>query len=377
MHTHSRRDFFARLGAGWLGASLLERAAARAALARAQAPGAPAGRFEIQKVADGVYAALARRSAITHCNAAIFENANGLLIVDTHSLPSAAAALVAQLRQLSSKPVRYIVNTHYHADHVLGNPEYRKLAPGADIISSTATRQLIAERNPDMVKSWVAGAPKQIEELERAREKAKTAEEKAAREKAIGEWRSFAREMAGYQVELPNVTFDQNLVLHDPAHELHLAFRGRGHTAGDIVVFCPQKKVIASGDLLHGWLPYIGDGYPREWPRTLDAIGEFPFESVIGGHGEPQRSRERLPQMRAYIAELAEVVEGGRRQGRTVEQLQKEITVEKMKSLGGGYGEYVSGQLVKYGGGEGTPAEALAESLKENVASACRALERN
>lgn len=377
MHLHSRRDFFVRLGAGWLGASLMERAVARAALARAQAPGAPAGMFEIQKVAEAVYAALARPSAVIQCNAAIFENASDLLVVDTHTMPSAAAALVAQLRQFTPKPVRYIVNTHFHADHVLGNPAYRRLAPGAEIISSGATRRLIAEVDPGMLKGWVGSVPKQIEELERARATAKTAEERAAQDKAIAELRAFAKEMGGYELELPNVTFDQNLVIHDRAHELHLAFRGRGHTAGDIVVFCPQKKVIAAGDLLHGFLPYIGDGYPREWPRTLDAIGEFGFESVIGGHGEPQRSRERLPQMRAYIAELTEAVAGGKQQSRTVEQLQKEIKPATLKSLGGRYGEYVAGQLGTYGGAHGTPAEVLAEALKENVASAYRALERN
>ncbi len=368
-HTHSRRDFFARLGGAWIGASLLDRAVARAALANAQAPTSSSDFFEIRQVAPGVYAALARGSAIIECNAAIFENSRDLLVVDTHSMPSAAASLVAQLRHLTPKPVRYVVNTHFHGDHVLGNPAYRQMAPGLDIISSGETRRLIAERDPGFVKGVLDGAPKQIEDLERQRAAAKTGAERARLETDLADYSAFVRQMRNYAFELPNVTFERNLVLHDRDHELHIAFRGRGHTSGDIVVFCPQKKVIATGDLLHGFLPYVGDGYPREWPATLAGVGEFPFESVIGGHGEPQPNRNRLPEMRAYIEELTEVVERGKRQGRTVEQLQSEITVASLKTLSGAYGQYVSGQIARVGGG------TLADNLKENVASMFRALE--
>jgi len=83
----------------------------------------------------------------------------------------------------------------------------------------------------------------------------------------ITQSREFLEEMRNATFELPNLTFDDHLVIHDKAHELHLAFRGRGHTSGDIVVFCPQKKVIATGDLLHSFFPVIGDGYPRDWPE--------------------------------------------------------------------------------------------------------------
>ena len=160
---------------------------------------------------------------------------------------------------------------------------------------------------------------------------------------------------------------------------MHLAFRGRGHTAGDIVVFCPDKKVMASGDLLHGFLPYIGDGYPRDWPRTLRALAEFPFEYVVGGHGDVQHTRERLTQEAAFIEELAEAVAQGKEQGRTVEQLQAAITPATLKSLaGGGWGRYIAEQTVQFdwNAAFSTPEEALAGGLKGNVAATFKALER-
>src|SRR5690349_21604385 len=138
---HTRRGFLrSTLGACWTGASLLEQSMFRANLARAQAaPGLPS-LFDLQKQADGVYAALAKPATLLNCNAAIFELSNGLMLVDSHSKPSAVNALVAQIRrEVSQKPVRYIVNSHFHWDHTQGNAGYRKLAPNADLIASEAT----------------------------------------------------------------------------------------------------------------------------------------------------------------------------------------------------------------------------------------------
>ncbi len=334
--------------------------------------------FDIEKVAEGVYAAVARPDPIINCNAVVFENTGDLLIVDTHSRPSAAAALIAQFKKISPKPVRYVVNTHFHFDHVGGTPEYRKIAPQADIVSSTVTRGLIAESSGDRFKQSVEWSRKSIDDNERKAAAAKTPREREHYRRAAADTRAFVAEMQSYAFELPNITFDRNLVIHDKAHELHLAFRGRGHTAGDIVVFCPSKKVIAAGDLCHGFLPYIGDGYPREWPRTLRSMAEFPFEQLIGGHGDVQRTRERLAQEAAYLEELTELVAQGKAQGRTVEQLQAAITPAKLKSLAGGWGQYVAEQTVQYywDAAFNSPAEALAGGLKENIASTFSALAR-
>lgn len=375
MHSHSRRGFLAQV----LGAALLERAALRAARARPQAAALPA-LFDIQKVAEGIYAAVARPSALINCNAAIFENANDLMIVDTHSKPSAVVSLVSQIRrEITAKPIRYIVNTHFHWDHTQGTPSYKRIAPRADVVSSAATRTLIEEFGAARLEASLEQIPKTLERYRKQLEAARTAEEKAHYKRMIEETREYERELLAYKPELPNVTFRDDLVLHDKAHDLHLAFRGRGHTAGDIVVFCPQKKVLATGDLAHCFFPYIGDGYPREWPRTLRSVGAFDSTHVIGGHGPVQQGRDRLDQMAAYIEELTAAVEKGKREGRTVEELARIITPAGLKSLrNGGYGEFVAG-CTKRGDAESflkPPAEILAEGVRSNVASIYHSLER-
>jgi glyoxylase-like metal-dependent hydrolase (beta-lactamase superfamily II) len=381
MHSHSRRGFLARtLGASWLGASLLEQAVLRAAHAQAQPAAPQPALFDIGKVAEGVYAAVARPSALINCNAAIFENANDLMIVDTHSKPSAVVSLVSQIRrEITTKPIRYIVNTHFHWDHTQGTPSYKRIAPRADVVSSAATRSLIAELGAARLKASVEEVPKAVERYRKQLEAARTPEEKSHYERMISEARGYVREMQNYAPELPNVTFRDDLVLHDKAHDIHLAFRGRGHTAGDIVVFCPQKKVMAAGDLLHCFFPYIDDGYPREWPRTLRSAGEFEFTEAIGGHGPVQNGHDRLNQMAAYIEELTAAVENGKREGRTVEELERAITPAQLRSLqNGGYGEFVA-EATRRGDAESVlkaPAAILADGVKSNVAAVYKSLER-
>src|SRR3954466_14805034 len=137
----TRRGFLrATLGTYWTGAALLEQSVFRATQARAQASPNLPSLFNIYKVADRVYAAVAKPAAVLNCNAAIFENSRDLLVVDTHSKPSAVISLVAQLRrEVTRKPVRYIVNSHFHWDHTQGGSGYRKINPQAQIVSSEAT----------------------------------------------------------------------------------------------------------------------------------------------------------------------------------------------------------------------------------------------
>ncbi len=381
MHTHSRRGFLRTvLGGCWTGAAVLEQALFRATHARAQSSPALPALFDIEKVADGVYAALARPQALLNCNAVIFENASDLLILDTHSKPSAVVSLVSQIRrEITKKPVRYVVASHFHWDHAQGMPAYRKIAPHADLVASEATRRLLSEHAATRLKASLEQSQKSLAEARDKLGKAATPAEKSHWQRTVRETGDYLAEMKNFAPELPNVTLQENLILHDKAHELHLAFRGRGHTAGDVVVWCPQKKVVATGDLLHSFAPFLGDGYPREWPRTLLRVAEFDFAHVAGGHGEVHHSRDRLYQMANYIEELTEAVARGKRDGRTLEQLQKSIPPASLKTLAdGGYGSLAARNILKYrslppGLGE---AEVLADAVGSNIAQIFAALER-
>jgi cyclase len=347
-HAHSRRDFFSRAFSSALaGATIIEQAFLRATWARAQAPGASTSLFKIEKVADGVYAALARPQVLTNCNAAIFVNSQDVLVVDAHSKPSAAAALIAQIKKdVTTKPVRYLVNSHFHWDHTQGDSAYKAGGAKVDIIASDATKQLMTQLSRNRLKESLDGVPKQIDDVQARLAKATSDADKARYTDLIRQLKAYQTEMQNYTLELPTITFAKSHVIKDAAGDLHIEFHGRAHTAGDIAVFSPQKRVVASGDAIIGFLPNIADGYPRQWPATIDSMGQLAFDHIIPGHGPVHNDRARMLQMRNYIEELTGRVEMGKKAGQPLAELQKTLTMASIKTLqAGGYGKYVADNL--------------------------------
>jgi cyclase len=377
-HGHSRRDFFTSAFGGILaGASVLEEAFLRATWARAQSAGASTQLFAIEKVADGIYAALARPQVLTNCNAAIFVNSADVLVVDAHSKPSASASLVAQIKkEITEKPVRYLVNTHFHWDHTQGNSTYKASSPKLDIIASDTTKQLMTQLARNRLKESLASVAPMIDGLQARLAKATSAADKALRQDQIRQLESYRTEMKNYSLELPTITFEKSYVIKDGAGDLHVEFHGRAHTAGDIVVFSPQKRVIAAGDVINGFLPNLADGYPKPWPKTIDSFGQLPYDHLISGHGPVHHDRARIGQFRNYIEELTGLVEMGKKAGKPLAELQKTLTVASIKTLqANGYSSYVRDNLDKFAVYLGSRT-AIEDRLSGNIESIYNNLDR-
>jgi len=119
-------------------------------------------------------------------------------------------------------------------------------------------------------------------------------------------------------------------------------FHGRAHTAGDVVVFCPQKRVVATGDMVLGTLPFLGDSFPREWPKTIDSVAKLAFDQVAGGHGAVQHGRQAMTGERNYLEELAVRVEAGKKAGQSLTEIQRNMPVASIRALqADGYGPLV------------------------------------
>jgi cyclase len=377
-HRQSRRDFLRRMMGGPLvGASILELAWHRAAWARALAPTAGPKLFDIERVADGVYFALARPQAKINANATIFVNSADAVVVDAHSKPSAAASLIAQIKnEITPNPVRYVVNTHFHWDHTQGNHAYRVAENKIDFIASAPTKKLMADLAQRRLQASLDEIPKQIDALRTRAGRSSSAAEKSFCQEQIRQLEAYQAEMKTFTLELPTITFDKSHLIRDRAHDLQVEFRGHAHTAGDVVVFCPQKRVVATGDMLHGFLPFLTDGFPKSWPKTLDSVAQFEFDKVCPGHGPVQPRQERLINMRNYLEELVEKVEAGKKAGKPVAELQKMITVASMKSLqANGYAKYISDNQYKFNPNFG-PTAPLQNDLNTNILDAYNNLGR-
>ncbi|HUF79538.1 MAG TPA: MBL fold metallo-hydrolase [Burkholderiales bacterium] len=299
--------------------------------------------FEIAEVADGVYIAMRRPTApmAIGSNAAIIINESGVLVVDTHYTPSAARALLAEIRKLTDKPVRYVVNTHWHNDHVQGNQAYFNVFPGAlEFISSHATREDIEGKAVPSAKQELESLPAQItrgeEQLARGlgpEGQPLTDEQKQQRRSQLNRQKAYLEELRGLQITLPTLTFDHSLILHRHERPIHVLFFGRGHTRGDVVVYLPNEKIVITGDLVTGaasW-PFPRDSYPAAWARTLRAIAALDFTRLIPGHGAVHPDKAHVERLSALFASIAEQVRAALGQGLTLEQAQQKVNVDALR----------------------------------------------
>jgi cyclase len=338
-HHHARatrRDFFAQmLGGAIASVSILELAFNRAAWARALAQSSTGPQlFDIEKVADGVYLAVARVRRMINSSSAIFVGSRDVLVVDSQAQPSVTAALINQIKkEVTKKPVRYVVNTHFHDDHIQGNSAYGGRGGKVDFIASVPTAELMSQEvRPRLQATLEKSIPVDLDKAHALVSKATSPEERAFWEDQIRQMVAFQAEMKSFSLELPTITFAQSHVIKDREHDLHIEFHGRAHTAGDVVVFCPQKRVVAAGDMILGTLPYMPDGYPRAWPRTMDSVGRLEFDKILPAHG-PLLGRNRMVNQRDFIDEANARVEEAKKAGLSLEETRKVVTVESLKSL--------------------------------------------
>src|SRR3989440_4850723 len=161
--------------------------------------------FDIKPIAAGVYAAIATPAYKVNCNAAIILLGDSVLVVDTHSKPSAARALIEQIKRITDKPVRYVVNTHFHWDHYQGNQAYPSSWPaGVEIISSAATRENIEHRGIPRVKYEIATMPREIEKLRADLAAAADPQQKEKLRSSLQQAESYLAELRSMQFTLPS-----------------------------------------------------------------------------------------------------------------------------------------------------------------------------
>jgi glyoxylase-like metal-dependent hydrolase (beta-lactamase superfamily II) len=261
--------------------------------------------FDLKPVVPGVYAAIARPQYKINCNATVIVLDDGVLVVDTHSKPSAAKALMAQIKGVTDKPIKYVVNSHFHWDHFQGNEAYPAAWPqGIQIIASEATRESIEQRGIPRVKNQILSVPKEIETLRADLAKATDSSRRTTLQDNLNQAERYLAELKSMQMALPTVTFDRSLVLHGKSRTVQILWLGKAHTDGDVFVYLPNDRFVVTGDSLHGWTPFMNDSYPMDWIRTLKAVEQLDFEYAFGGHGDVFRGKAQFQAWEQYFSDL-------------------------------------------------------------------------
>lgn len=292
------------VGLAWPGCTASPESSPRGDAPPAAPQGAAAGQFEFTEVVPGVYQARGVGDMSVGSNAAVIVNDDDVLLVDSHISPAAADALLEELEALTDRPVRFVINTHWHFDHVHGNQVY---PPEVEIISHETTRAVIAAGGSISGRSYdlfLGSLPDQIARAQAAIDTMTDAQAKAEAEAALDAQRRFQAQVSEVVPTPPNTTLSERMTLFRGDREIRLLFFGRGHTEGDVVVHLPGDGVLITGDLITAGLPYMGDGFVDEWVDTLEHLKSLEFQWIIPGHGAAYQDRQRIDALQAYLRDL-------------------------------------------------------------------------
>lgn len=260
--------------------------------------------FRFHQIREDVYHAIGTGNLTVGCNSGVIINENDVLLVDSHMTPAASWALLQELESITDKPVRYVVNTHFHFDHTHGNQTF---GDEVEIIGHEFTRDQLASGASMRGRAWDAfvatGLPAQIEATEAQLAEAE-GDERNELEEQLAILEHYREATDAVVPTPPNVTLRRRMTLHRGGREIQLLFFGRGHTGGDVVVYLPEERILATGDLLTGGLAYMGDGYLNEWADTLEALKELDFDVVLPGHGEAFDDEAKIDHFQAYLRDL-------------------------------------------------------------------------
>jgi len=259
--------------------------------------------FRFNKVADGVYHVVGTGALTVVGNGAVIVNDDDVVIVDDHVSPAAAWVLLEEVKRLTPKPVRYVINTHFHYDHSSGNQIF---GTGVDIIGHEFTRRKLTGDvlEKGMFADLLKGLPKQLDDLKARAASEADAAAKQRLQQQVGVQMAFASSLKDLKVTPPNVTLVDRMTLFRGDREIRLLYLGYGHTGGDVVVYLPKEKVLCTGDLLVHDVANLIDGYVNEWPDALEKLKPIDFVDVIPGHGEPFKGKERVDWFQAYLRDL-------------------------------------------------------------------------
>ncbi|RZI70446.1 MAG: MBL fold metallo-hydrolase, partial [Variovorax sp.] len=243
-------------------------------------------------------------------NTGIIIGDDAVLVADTQATPAMAADVIRRIREVTDKPIKYVVLTHYHAVRVLGAAAYA----AEHIIASQDTRDLIVERGEQDKASEIGRFPRLFQNVE----------------------------TVPPGMTWPTMTFTGKMTLWLGKLEVQLLQLGRGHTKGDTVVWLPGEGALLSGDLVEfGATPYAGDAYFKDWPKTLENLAALQPKALVPGRGAalttPEQVAKGLSETREFISDVYANVQKGVAAGKDLNAVYKD-TFAAMKPK---YGHWV------------------------------------
>lgn len=332
----------------------------------------------MERLAEGIFAIIHDdattdwRTGITewpHGNTGVIVGDDAVLVVDATYLPARALADIALIRSVTTKPVRYLVNTHWHGDHTHGNGVYRDQFPGLVIVGQEANRDWIATnlaRYPALVangtKRPAIDALRKLLEAGRdssgialsAPQKVTIADNIKRREHEISEF-------AKIQIVPPTLLFHDRMVIVVGGRRVELQNRGRANSPADVTVYLPDEKILFAGDIVVYPIPYVGASHPLPWIDVLEELERVPMTALVPGHGRILSDYAYVGLLRELFETTRDRVRSAMEQGTPLAEMVRTMTLADMRERFMKLGERnVAGEW------DGTP-EVLVERMHQCV----------
>jgi glyoxylase-like metal-dependent hydrolase (beta-lactamase superfamily II) len=272
--------------------------------------------FQIERLVDGVYAAIASEQGYASCNAGVIDIGDRTILFDTFISPEAARDLLKIAEQLTSNKITHVVNSHEHNDHIRGNQIF---GSDVDIISTVLTRAAIARNEPENIKSERKTILKEIIDAQSKLDAEKDPKRRRELASLISYMQGVSKSHCELKTKLPNITFEHELAIHGTERTIKLLPLA-GHTSSDVVLCLPKERIAFMGDLLFVNIhPYLASGSPEQWKQSLAKVEGLGVQIVVPGHGAVGRSAS-LSMMLQYIQSLESIVVNMIKSGKPMEQ---------------------------------------------------------
>ena len=290
------------------------------------------------EMAEGVWHGVGTGAVHVMSNVMILVGEFDTLVVDSHVTPAASRALLDSLSVITDKPVRYLVNSHYHFDHAHGNQSF---PPDVEIIGHSFTRQKLNGEIGNVLeettfRSFSDGVPGTVANLERQASAEQDPARRAQLEERARVQRDYMNAIEEVRPTPPNITLEEKMtlfqVVNRGSREIQLLHLGRAHTGGDVVVYLPQERIVFTGDMMLPGLAYMGDAHVDEWPSTLAGLKTLDFEWILPGHGQPFSDRAIIDNFQTYLEDLWPKIARLKDQGLSAQQAAEQVDMTSHSS---------------------------------------------
>ena len=266
-------------------------------------------------------------------NSVVIVSNDGVLVFDANGTPAAATAVLAEIRKLTTQPVKYLVLSHWHWDHWYGAEIYRKAFPSAQVIAHEGARALMAGPAEEFNRPFIETQfPEHLKELDAQLTKAR---ESAAPDSAVAALRDhivldrwFLDQKKNASLTIPTRTYTDSLPLMLGGRRIVLRHVDRAITPGDTFLWLEDGKIAIVADLLINPMTYGLFCYPSGWLRTLETIDALNPAVIVPGHGTPMRDKVRLSATMQLIRREREIAAALKRDGKSVAETKAAILAD-------------------------------------------------